>query len=160
MKRLILLLALALTACEKNKIYNVDPAIQPYVDRFTRASNEVDHPIVVDNLVANIKTLSNPQWAGQCDINNETPTVSLSAAWWPTFNDSMREQLVFHELGHCVLGRQHNNDVDQYGVPVSIMYGQMSWESIYLVHRADWFIELFWYGGNGQDNLNPGTVIN
>lgn len=156
---LSVLLALVATGCG-TKTYHVDPQIQPYIDRFVKTSNEVGAPVVVDNLVASIGTTAKTDYAGQCVIGNGTPTMTLNSIYWPTFDDALREELVFHELGHCVLNRLHNNDVDARGIPVSIMYGQMQVEGIYSDHRADWFVEMFWYKGGEEQNLDPGTVIN
>lgn len=42
---------------------------------------------------------------------------------WNNSIESAREEIIFHELGHCILGRDHdNNMIKEYSVPKSIMY--------------------------------------
>ncbi len=48
-------------------------------------------------------------------------TIKLAPLIWKQMNDRQREMLVFHELGHCVLGRQHKNDELLLGECASIM---------------------------------------
>lgn len=50
-------------------------------------------------------------------------TVLFDSELWPIlyFSDPERECSVFHELGHCVLGRGHRNDRTEEGFILSIM---------------------------------------
>jgi len=44
---------------------------------------------------------------------------------WSTKSEFSRKMVIFHELGHCVLGRKHNEEMikeDNWDIPVSIMY--------------------------------------
>jgi hypothetical protein len=149
---------LLLSACGNNTL-QIDPQIKPYIDRYVQEAQKVGKTIVVNNLVASLGTLGQADWAGQCVLGG-TPTITLSQADWDLFDDAMREQLVFHELGHCVLFRDHNNDLDPYGNPVSIMYWEMSSEAIYTQYRADWLIEMFYYSGPEELGSVAGTLVN
>jgi hypothetical protein len=44
---------------------------------------------------------------GQC--NMKTKQVLINKAYWVNASDSEREALIFHELGHCILGRNHED---------------------------------------------------
>lgn len=155
---LTLLLCLTAVGCGKNT-YQVDSQLQPYVDRFVAESNKVGKPVTVDNLIASIGTIGTADWAGECSYSS-TPTITINQTYWSNFNDAEREQVMFHELGHCVLMRNHNNDVDAYGTPVSVMFWEMVSDNTYSQHRGDWMIELFYYDGPDENGSTAGATIN
>ena len=49
--------------------------------------------------------------------------VHIDKDWWMrNANENRREELIYHELGHCTLGRiLHNNKKDKEGRDISIM---------------------------------------
>lgn len=52
----------------------------------------------------------------------QTPTVTLDPTYWSGASEADRQELVDHELGHCILGRAHRLDLLSNGQPASIMY--------------------------------------
>lgn len=56
---------------------------------------------------------------GSCIMYSEYVTINRSL--WVQLGPLDREELIFHELGHCILKRLHEPTVVS-GVPVSIMY--------------------------------------
>ena len=50
--------------------------------------------------------------------------INIKLSYWDTINDKQKEQLIYHELGHCTLNLGHNGEsVIMNGVycPMSIM---------------------------------------
>lgn len=48
---------------------------------------------------------------GRCTVwDNGKKLVRIDQGYWNSVNSSVKEQLMFHELGHCALGREHNDD--------------------------------------------------
>ena len=47
--------------------------------------------------------------------------VSILRSAWDNYGPGLRKTLVFHELGHCVLGLEHDEAVSEAG-PESIMF--------------------------------------
>ena len=45
----------------------------------------------------------------ECEVN--TTQISVSESYWMTASEPEREVLIFHELGHCLLGRGHDDNV-------------------------------------------------
>ncbi len=43
---------------------------------------------------------------GVCKVNG---TIEINVKYWKSLSLNCREQLLMHELGHCVLNRQHEN---------------------------------------------------
>jgi hypothetical protein len=44
---------------------------------------------------------------GECKPN--TLEIGIAESYWVTASDVEKEELLFHELGHCLLGREHDN---------------------------------------------------
>lgn len=59
---------------------------------------------------------------GLCETGGGRRRVTFSPTFWSSVNDTQRELLAHHELGHCVLYRPHRNDVLASGAYASIMY--------------------------------------
>lgn len=77
-----------------------------------------------------------PFFAGDVYIDREV--------WESFYGDYYRqEELLFHELGHCVLWRLHNNEVTELGMEKSIMSSVMfrSWYQ-YEIFREEYIKEL------------------
>lgn len=111
---LILLLPLILAGCmpqPRSTDNSVDPALQTYLNRFEIASQKVrGFPIRVTGLTlrfAKPGELSGTQ-DGLCYTGSST--VIVDPTWWANQQDDLLKQsLIFHELGHCVLGRVHTS---------------------------------------------------
>lgn len=69
--------------------------------------------------------------------------VELSESAWERGSDIFREMLVFHELGHCLLGRGHKNMRHTSGRPESLMNSSLFNERTYLANRDLYLKELF-----------------
>lgn len=66
--------------------------------------------------------------------------------YWAVFGDMDREQLLFHELGHCILNRPHDDMTTMFGfdtVPQSIMYSSHFPAAIYMEYHPYYILELF-----------------
>ena|SRR5438105_1597512 len=115
----------------------------PYVNRFIQAGQSVG--VDVDMTAISITFLEElpHDAAGICHM--ATKTVVILEPYWNSINDSEKETLIFHELGHCVLGRQHENNA-LGGYPHSIMYfaNTIGEDQIYYkAHRQEYINELF-----------------
>lgn len=172
MKNLILLVigSALLTGCgiitDNQKILNVHPVAQPYVQRFEQISGR--H---IDNLEVVFRPIEG-HTIGYCQKSYETKYSSLgfkkteiernlividSTYWNPddsldNYRDDLfnskgfsyrqveaadREELMFHELGHCILNRGHTNST------ASIMYPYHLGGLGYLNYYASYISELF-----------------
>lgn len=91
--------------------------------------------------------LSDPGEIGNCTRGGERhPIVILDRRYWNGHDEFGRETLAFHELGHCILGRGHDNrtiTIDGETIPKSIMNGHVLRRSVYLLHREYYLQELF-----------------
>ena len=59
---------------------------------------------------------------GRCSIGyGPKPLIRINASYWNAVSYWDRRELIFHELGHCVLGLSHNDTMIGWQ-PVSIMH--------------------------------------
>jgi hypothetical protein len=73
----------------------------------------------------------------------QTPTILVNKAVWPGLSENTREAVMFHELGHCVLGRNHKDDVDEKGTKISLMHTFTPIGNTYASNREHFLTELF-----------------
>ena len=147
-----LLMIFWIMSCQKdNGIHVIDARVQPYIDRFLNEGELRGVVLDVDavGLEARIETVlfqSSGHVLGFC--NNEDKDnhyIVLDAKYWPTATDLEKELLVFHELGHCLLGRDHDDTTLADGTCLSIMHsGTGSCRNAYsIATRKAYLDELF-----------------
>lgn len=93
---------------------------------------------------------------GQCNYDSiNGPTVWISDVVASTYGPESLEAVVYHELGHCLLQRDHTNGLDSSGNPISIMYYSTLPGGTYYAAREAYLVELFSVedtDGNTQDS--------
>ena len=68
---------------------------------------------------------------GYCDLVNGKPRITIVRDAWERFSEKTREQLIFHEMGHCLLNRTHDSETFEDGRPKSIMFHRLFSDRIY-----------------------------
>jgi hypothetical protein len=79
---------------------------------------------------------------GECRIYSNRRVIVILRAAWDKYDSFKREELIFHELGHCVLNRKHCNYQDEHGY-ISIMNESLLSSDYYEENRDDLLEELF-----------------
>ncbi|MEP7266997.1 MAG: hypothetical protein ABI844_05170 [Saprospiraceae bacterium] len=103
---------------------NVQEQLWPYFTRFENeaAIRDLHIDLASAQLTGVISDISTNHVIGQCTYNSKEPNkVTIDQPFWSKATDLGKEFVVFHELGHCILGREHNEAQDPRGVCVSIM---------------------------------------
>lgn len=106
------------------KQYQVPAEVEPYVERFREAARQRGRAIPADNLIITLGVPRSQAACGQCLRQpGQTPRITLStnALCWKDASTEEREALVFHELGHCWLNRDHRDDRFPTNAFVSLM---------------------------------------
>ncbi len=150
MKYLIILVLLSGCGSAPGQI---DPVFQPYVDNFVE-EGMVHERYNLDSSSLSVQFGDHNYMASQfivgfCDYGQNS--VQIDPVVWANWANYLpsREQLIYHELGHCLLHRQHRNDEIQdpnawLGKrPVSIMHASVFNYMDYENHRTDYVNELF-----------------
>ena len=116
----------------------------PYVRSFESEAAHQGKTLKVTDLVIQFGPMKNHLERGICEIDGDaTPTITINEDSWNRMDDSEREPLIFHELGHCVLHRRHQNGQMKDGVPTSLMNSYSITEFTYSTYREYYLHELF-----------------
>lgn len=136
----ILTVAILLTSCGQNKnlstglptsntpsVAPIDADIKPYTDAFVSYYKEYKGADISISFPISFQSLGYTNQEGGTNGVCRTKggvavSVSLDPVFWSVASDYEKEVLVFHELGHCILFRDHTTQLDADGDPVSIMF--------------------------------------
>jgi len=122
----LVLLLFFMPACQKEELQaitylNVAEELCPYFQRFEEEA--AARGVIVDLAAAHIKgsfsTIGN-NYIGLC-ASKEEKEVIIDENFWRRSSQLRKELIVFHELGHCYLGRGHLNERSANGTCSSIM---------------------------------------
>ncbi len=107
-------------------VVNIPAEFQPCVDSFVVAASERGQNITINNLIIQYdSSLSNAYCANSNVIsskNNVQKIIYINANIKCWQNSGQLETLIFHEMGHCILGREHDISLLPNGDAKSIMY--------------------------------------
>lgn len=95
----------------------INPTFLPYYNLFEEYYNI--RPKVPINFSKKLKGTT----AGKCNYGskNESPYITVNKDWWTVLTEDQKINLVFHELGHCLLYRKHENGTLADSCPKSFM---------------------------------------
>jgi len=137
---LFLLLGLGCQPEEEGVI--IDELLQSYVDDFESEAEQRGLSITVETDMV-VETITGDNTIGQCQAYSDGGTrIVIDAIRWKPLSPLKREYVIFHELGHCVLDRDHIALGDSC---TSIMHeGESGCIDFYtLENRSAWLDELF-----------------
>ena len=105
-------------------VYDVTADLQIHVDTFLDEAALRGHEITIDNLIVEYDSELASSTCGLCNSQSTSRDVQKVIKVNPnctiTYNEQI-EALVLHEMGHCVLGREHDSDLLPNGDPKSMM---------------------------------------
>lgn len=103
---------------------NVHPELSTYVQSFTDQAQQFGLKIDTAHLTVQYSDhlVGRKEVVGYCyrepitspngDIIGLAPTILVKKEWWDKAYDYQKTDLLFHELGHCVLDRSHVEDTN------------------------------------------------
>lgn len=149
MKYLIMIFSLAtLWSCNSADDLATDPELEPYFQIF--ADEALLRNITVDYEAARIEGLlqdiPDANIQGQCFRNEERPRkVIIDVDYWANATEAQKEFIIFHELGHCFLDRNHLDSSNPDGTCISIMHSNPGacFFELTDINRKDYLNELF-----------------
>ena len=123
------LLGMMSPGCETEEaftpVYDVPDEFQPHVEQFVIEANTRGLEMQIDNLIIRYDSSLDLSVCATCNSNSLTENIqkivliNKNNKCWN--NDSQLEALIFHELGHCILGRPHTSELLPNGDPKSLM---------------------------------------
>ena len=124
---------LAITSCKKEEEPSINTnqtvisssELSPYIQTFIAEGRKRGHSIPddLDGITYEIKALEENGIAGVCYWSSNQPNhIVINSAYWNQFNSDQKEAVLFHELGHCYLNREHNDAALPSGNCTSLMH--------------------------------------
>jgi len=134
MKIINVLPLIFIASCAKTQV-TVDPEFKPYLEKFTTdvGGDTSDVSVVFEELSGDT--------VGLCITDGDDKHIKIHPKHWAKVSHEEREELIYHELGHCVLGLGHKNDMLDY-CPKSIMYPMTLSRDCYSNNRDYYYLEL------------------
>src|SRR6185295_7171420 len=113
LKNLFLVVIILLFGCKKDKdfVYDVPQEFEPIVQRFITEAATRGHQVTINNLIIKYDLSSSTNFCATSNVITTANDVQKiiyikSLNCWQ--NDVQLETMIFHELGHCILGREHD----------------------------------------------------
>ncbi len=129
-KRFLFVSALALiTGCSKQKgfvpVYDVPVEFQRFVRAFIDEAAKRGHTYIINNLIIKYDPALPYYFCGKSNTYDPEAPVQKVISINPNIkcwnNDQELETLIFHEMGHCILGRLHDSTRLPNGNPKTLM---------------------------------------
>lgn len=168
--RYVIILAILFVGCKQNATEGVSvtpttpvnnaPTVAlstdfaPYVVTFKQKA--VARNVTVDETTLSISydpSLTGTNILGVCTRGGgRLPSITVNPTFWQAWATSSRssemEQLLYHEMGHCLLNRNHNDatvtTADNHSqIPISIMNSYHLSPSLYEINYAYYINELY-----------------
>jgi len=126
----------------------VENSLIRYYDSFEQEAAKRGLNIDLDDydLHSHIAEIQEEGVAGTCHYNSHSSNViTIDLTFWNNASDAVREMVVFHELGHCVLYQGHREEANNQGACLSLMNsGTAGCHVYYSEENRDYYLdELF-----------------
>jgi len=140
---------------EKHTYHYIDSEFDPIIKSFVYEAGIHGHEVDLKNLsvtFGNVRIGKKDTTVGYCV---KSPVggmvIKIHKPTWGEMTVYKQEQLIFHELAHCLMGRDHCNKETDKG-PLSIMNTHLLSSQYYKDNREELLDELF--------NVSPECVGN
>ncbi len=113
-----------ISSCSDQFENEIEAELLVHFDNFIAeaSANGVEISLDQIDLGGYIENIETRGTLGQCkSYSDGSKIVTIDQGYWNRSSDIEREYVVFHELGHCVLGRDHSDEKDENGHCLSIM---------------------------------------
>ncbi len=121
-----LLVLISLLSCQKvpDPELKIPAEVQSYINTFISEAKQRGIDIKIDNLIVEFANPGGDFVCARCQFPTSKQRyiiISTDPDCWKNAYEQARESLVFHELGHCYLGRSHKTDKFANGIYKSLM---------------------------------------
>lgn len=117
------ILLITFCTCEREKIQVIPSEVEGYVDSFFQDANRFGHELKIEHfdLIFTFTSIEEDYVSGRCNIKKGQ--IEIDSNRWNSMSNKSKEWLIYHELGHCILEREHFNEEFANGECKSIMKG-------------------------------------
>lgn len=148
MKKIIIIVSLLLNACgEWDAMTYQDPEFSSYIVEFEKLSHYDTRKIRFEFSDESDESVKNELGSCQKELLGGKPVgvIKIRRGRWKEASQDSREQLIFHEIGHCLLNRSHSDSLvrrGRYVMPKSIMSASRISDEVYKANRDYYVSEL------------------
>lgn len=135
---------LFLSACGPGEPKYIDPAFLPILNTFKQYANNYGKIYDYDISITFVDKFDSPNVVGTCTGNDE---IRIRRSFWENVNYYQQEDVLYHELGHCVM------NLDHVTTP-SIMNAKTLQYWYYVTYREELIKELFTGTRNREEAQN------
>lgn len=130
---IILCFLLASCGMPKNVVLN---GWDEYVLDFENEAKKRGFNVSIDNLVMEWAVLDE-KYAGTCTPLS-TPLIKINTLFWDNASEVEKWVVMYHELGHCILGKEHSGDKEHMMYPYIL-------KNIDFFTKKDYYLDKFFY---------------
>lgn len=87
-------------------VVDIPPEFQEYVHNFVEESVTQGRPVSINNLIVRFSDGLDDNILGECWMGQQRK-ILINVKYWPGSSLLYKHVLMYHELGHCVLNRDH-----------------------------------------------------
>ena len=135
---------------ESRRFQSSNPVFNEYIDKF-EAHGRIylkDPNFKVGNIPINFLDPEEGRVQGICtQYSDGSKEIIIRKEWWESASKKYHESLIFHELGHCRLGRDHRDeeyeDSDKKPRKLSLMNGVLVEPVVFEKTETVYLRELF-----------------
>ena len=124
----------------------IDSNLSWFVKSFVNEANKRNKTIDLSYVSVQFsnKLDNDTEVIGFCRVVGPVKLIKINASYWSSATYSEREELIFHEMAHCLLKREHCNEkTDDGSRYVSIMSEYSGSKIEYMANREEYVEELF-----------------
>ena len=104
--RIVLILAIFLYSCNEETFFHSDPKLESYVVEFYLEAQKHGHSISRENLIVKSSNSIGAK-SGMFETSGSQRIVHINSYVVDSENELRKKIVVFHELGHALLNRDH-----------------------------------------------------
>jgi len=125
---IIAFIPLMFSCQESEEMVIVADEIKIHFDQFENEAELRNQTIDLEalNLNGQIVQIDSSKVVGQSIVEGSKITIKVDPDYWESADHLQRELLIFHELGHAVLQREHNDSRTEFKECKSIMRSSSS----------------------------------
>ena len=150
-KKILLLILLFLQIACGTKETREFGEFEPYITQFELEAAKHHWPLKIISLTVKFGTLPS-QTLAMCTVNHQESLITVNETRWSGLSNTQKTIVLYHELGHCVLNRRHDNSEDPKKEKKikSIMHAHPLIASDYELHEDAYLAELFFENSDNQ----------
>jgi hypothetical protein len=120
----------------------VDSSLKKYLDSYVNEAEIRNFKLEKDRIMLIFGNIVDDGVVGYCEDRSSVSHIVIDVSFFNSASEEEREMLLFHELAHCLSGRDHC-DVEENDEPVSIMHSSEYPVETYKKERKKVIDELF-----------------